>query len=369
MKYFLICSILILLFSSCEENKQSNQVLTKRENQIRHAKYFQLIKNEKYNLLYIINPDNNKIEKKYALANDISTLKLQKDVILIKTPISKITCLTGTDIGYLDKINESEKITGVTDIKYVYNKIVKQNFQTKKVQSIQDLSQINPESLLGKTQIISYSGFGKAPTNEDKLNKLNILCIPIYDWRETNALGKAEWIKLFAILFEKEKEANSYFEQVEKEYKTLIASVKENKSLVSVLSGSLIGDSWYMPAGESFIASMFHDAEINYVNKNSKGTGSSAYSFEKVFKEHQASSIWINPGFKSKKELINSNDKYKYFKAFKTDEIYCYSHNMNHFWEMGAIEPQKVLSDLIQIVHRGKVEKKNLYFYRKITSY
>ncbi len=357
---------MFFIFISCKDNKKNTQISPKKENQIHHAKYFQIFKNKKYNLLYIINPDNNKIEKKYALANDISTLKLQKDVIPIKTPISKITCLTGTDIGYLDKINESEKITGVTDIKYVYNKIVKQNFQSKKVQSIQDLSHINPESLIGKTQIITYSGFGKAPANEDKLNKLNILCLPIYDWRETNALGKAEWIKLFAILFEKDKESNIYFDQVEKEYKTLSSTVKENKSLQSVLSGSLIGDSWYMPAGESFIASMFSDAGINYVNKNSKGSGSSAYSFEQVFKEHQTASIWLNPGFKSKKELLNSNEKYKYFDAFKKDEIYCYSHNMNHFWEMGAIEPQKVLSDLIQIVHRGKVEKKNLYFYKKI---
>jgi iron complex transport system substrate-binding protein len=361
LKYFFF----FLIFVSC---KQQTNVIQSDENRnlVKYSKHFQIIKHENYTLLYILNPDLNKIEKKYALSKDFSTIKLEKDIIPIKTPISSIICLAGTDIGMLEKLNLSSKIKGVMDIKYVHSKIVKENFKNNKVKSIQDLSQINPESLIGTTSLITYSGFGQKLNNEVKFNKLGINCLPIYDWRELEALGKAEWIKLYGLLFNKEVEANEYFSKIENEYLLLKKSAKKFKKNTTIFSGSMIGDSWYMPAGESFIANMLNDANAIYVNQKSKGTGSSAYTFEKVFKEYKNTKIWINPGFKSYRELVQSNSKYQYFDAFKTGNVYCYSHNSNYFWEMGAIEPQKVLSDMIQIVHQDELKKKKLYFYKKI---
>lgn len=362
--YFLIFLFFLLFFSCTSVKKKDSKVNFSKE--IKHSNYLSIVKKKNYSLVIITNPDNENDTKKYALANDISNLKLQKNIIPIKTPLKSIVCLTGTDIGMLDKINSSDKIVGVTDIKYVYNEKVLLNSKKGKVLSVQDLSQFNPENLIGKTNVITYSGFGKSPANEDKLAKLGILCIPIYDWRETSALGKAEWIKLYGFLFEKEKNAYNYFEKLEKKYFKLIEVAKKYKSTKTVLSGSIIGDSWYMPAGESYNANLFRDANCTYVNAHSSGTGSSAYSFEKVLKENQHSDIWINPGFNSYNELFKANERYSYFSAYKNEKIYCYSHNMNFFWENAAIEPEKVLADLIQIFHSDPKTTKNLYFYKKI---
>jgi hypothetical protein len=40
---------------------------------------------------------------------------------------------------------------------------------------------------------------------------------------------------------------------------------------------------------------------------------------------------------------------------------------MNCFWENSAVEPDRVLSDLIQIFHHGEMKAKPLHFYRKLT--
>jgi hypothetical protein len=40
---------------------------------------------------------------------------------------------------------------------------------------------------------------------------------------------------------------------------------------------------------------------------------------------------------------------------------------MNYFWENSAVEPDCVLSDLIQIFHKGEVKAESLHFYRKLT--
>ncbi len=371
MKAILIFLSFVLLIS-CKSNStkkgNGNSNITSKIESNKYAQNFKIIKHSDFTEIQIINPDNKTVEKKYALATDISKLKLSKDIIPIQTPIKSIVSLAGTDIGILEKLACSDKIKGILSNNYIYNPTVKQNFKNNKVKEIGDLNLANPESFLGISKLITYSGFGTPPSNEGKLAKLDILCIPIYDWKENHPLGKAEWIKLFAVLFEKENLANSYFNKIEKEYNKMLELAETMNKKPSLISGSMIGDLWYMPAGESFNATFFYKAKCDYVNSKSKGTGSSAYSFEHVFKEFQHSEFWINPGFKSKKELLQANSKYAYFDAFKNDKIFCYSHNMNYFWEMSAIEPQKVLSDLIKILHLSHENSKysKFYFYKKI---
>ncbi|MES2589096.1 MAG: ABC transporter substrate-binding protein [Bacteroidota bacterium] len=359
---YLFCFV---IFVSCKnENFKSKDLKFSFLN--KYAKNIRFIKRPTYTEVQILNPDKNSIEKKYALAKDISNLKIKIDVIPIQIPLKSIIALSGTDIGMLQKISCADKITGILNIDYINNSTIKRNFSKNKVKEVQDLGQINPESLLGVSSTITYSGFGNPPSNEEKLAKIGILCIPNYDWKEIHPMGKAEWIKFYGLLFDKEEQANTYFSKIEKEYLKLIKLAKKIKEKPSLISGSMIGDSWYMPAGESFNAELFEKASSNYVSKNSKGTGSTAYSFENVLKDFQHTEFWINPGFKSKKELLQANSKYQFFDAFKEDKIYCYSHDMNHFWEMSAIEPQKVLSDLIQILHPNLNPKKKLYFYKRI---
>jgi iron complex transport system substrate-binding protein len=54
----------------------------------------------------------------------------------------------------------------------------------------------------------------------------------VAEYLEESPLGKAEWIKFFGTLFQKENEAQLYFEQVENEYhrlKKLAAEASENQ--------------------------------------------------------------------------------------------------------------------------------------------
>ena len=50
----------------------------------------------------------------------------------------------------------------------------------------------------------------------------------------------------------------------------------------TVISGNLLNDIWYAPAGESFMAEMIKDAGADYTHRNEKGTGSLALSIEEI---------------------------------------------------------------------------------------
>lgn len=335
---------------------------------VSYAKHFSITHRGEYTELVILNPENGSVEQRYGLVKKTFKGKLPEGFIPIEVPLKSVIALSGTHIGMMNKLECLNAIEGISSAKYVHNVTVLKNFKAGKVLEFDDLGMLNPERVLKTSaKLIMYSGFeGRPPSNADKLAKLGILCMPNYDWKEFHPLGKAEWIKLFGVLFEKEAEANAYFEDTRDRYNELCAQVKNFKEHPTVFSGMMFGDIWYMPAGESFGARFFKDAGADYVAKDEKGTGSVALSFENVLKKNQQTDFWLNVDYDSKKAILTANAKYKYFGAFQKDKVYSFAHDMNNYWENAAIEPQLVLSDLIQIFHEGKLGAVPLQFYRKV---
>ncbi len=368
MKQLIILLNLFILFA-CTQRQPVKQDESVSNDLIKYAQNFKIIQQEGFIELQIVNPENGTIERDFALVKRNSNSKISSKLEQIEVPLKSIITLSGTNIGMIEKINESAKIVGVSNSKYIYNQTVQQGLKNKKVLEFDDFSILNPERvLLTKSKILFHTGFeGNTTANEDKLLKLGVLCIPNYDWKENHPLGKAEWIKVFGYLFGKEKVAEAYFEKVEKNYLQLSKTAKSFTKKPTVFSGMVYGDTWYMPAGESFGAKLLADAGADYVSKNEKGTGSMYYSFEQVFKKNQSTDFWVNVEVPTKKEMLKSNGKYQYFKAFQSNNLYSYAHRMNYFWENSAVEPDRVLSDLIQIFHQGEVKAESLHFYRKLT--
>lgn len=365
MKMMFVLALFIL--ASCgsknEIKKESIQVQG-----IEYAKLFSIIQHENFVELIILNPENKLAEKKYALVKRGLEITVPADLTPIEIPLKSIVTLSGTHIGMMNKIGVSDLIKGVSSKKYIYNKTVLAGIENGDVLEFEDFGLLNPERVLKtNSKIIVYSGFeGKAPANENKLAKLGIWCMPNYDWREIHPLGKAEWVKLFGVLFEKEKEANAYFNEVVSQYTEMKQEAKNLPNKPSVFSGMMYADTWYMPANGSFGAKLLRDAGGDYSVADKNKTGSAAFSFEDVLKNHQHSQFWFNVEFPTKKQVIQLNAKYRYFDAYKNNNIYTYASKMNEFWENSAAEPHFVLSDYIQIMHAGEVEKKPLHYYQRI---
>ena len=255
---------------------------------------------------------------------------------------------------------------GVTSQKYVSNRTIKRKCAKGDIIEVGSLSDMPLEKIaFSKTKILLYSGgFGDFPT-EKKLNSIGVTCIPMYDWKEKHPLGTAEWIKFLGYLTNKPKEAKKYFQEINAQYLTFRQYASGLKTNPSVMSGNMYGDVWNTPAGESYLATMLNDANVNYTYKDTKGTGSLQLTLEEVIKVNTSTTYWINPGFPTRNEITNVNPKSKYLKAFENSEIYCYSHNMNRWWELNAIEPHHVLNDFIKIFH-SKEPLDSLFFYKKV---
>lgn len=363
MKMMMLVVTAMLVVTGCMET--SSKFEAGNHIKVRYAKHFSLQKREHYVILKILQPDTGKDEAVYALVKPEEKKFVPKGMKVLEIPVRNMTVLSSTHIGMLDAIQQLSCIKGCCSADFIANKTVLGNIRSGKIMDFNDEASVSPEALLkSRSSLVMYSGFGKAFPQQDKLEKLGILAMANYDWREEHPLGKAEWIRLFGYLTDHVDKADAYFAKVEKEYNALRKQLKKSRIKQKVLVGSLIGDVWYAPAGSSYMGHILADAGADYVYASSKGTGSYERTFESVFKDQQDVSIWINAGALSLNDLKRQQPKYALFTSYKHGKVYCYTHNSNFFWEMSAVNPQWLLRDFAMIC--GTEKGKSLHFYQQL---
>jgi iron complex transport system substrate-binding protein len=353
MRFVFLSLFSVLLLSACTENSTPIEESKHAEITIQHAKHFRFatLSNGK-EVVEILSPDNQKVLKQL-------------------TPLTtnqKIIALSASMIGMLEKLDLQAHIVGVSEMKYIYSPFLHKAFKEKKIVESGYDTQLAVEAMIAKQPaLILHSGFSKDFPHEKQFENAGIQCYPIFDWREETALGRAEWIMVYGFLYGKLEEAKAIFKEIEHQYIALQNTAKTLKRSDFTMSGNVYGGEWYTPAGESFFAQLFQDANIRYIYADTKGTGSLGKSLEQVLVDCKTTKLWINPGVSSFQELLAINSKANLFDAFQLKQVYCHSHNENFYWEKSAIEPHKVLNDLIKIAHPDFLpDEKELYFYRRL---
>ena len=225
---------------------------------------------------------------------------------------------------------------------------------------------LQPELVIG----YSVSSADKSLTT---IQKSGINVIYNGDWLEETPLGRAEWIKFFGVLFDKEKQADSIFKVIESNYLEAKQIALKSTKKPTILSGAIMSkDIWNLPAGESFVAQFLIDANLDYLWKSTEGKGSLSLSFESVLDKGQNADYWITPGyFSSKEQLLNSNEIYKKFNAFQNDKIYTPILKKGKtggaiYYELAGTRPDLVLKDLIKITNPDLLPNYEFTFFEKM---
>lgn len=345
--------LIILFLTACTSSEdQVNNESVQHELEIIYARHFTITEIADSLIIRIMSPKDGHLEKELTVAKQKS--------------VPSLITLSSTHIGMLSKLGLTNHIVGVSNINYVANETVLERYNLAEVVEVGEESNLPLEHIVKvHPNYIIYSGFGKVFPYEKRFEQLGINCVQNYDWEEIHPLGKAEWIKVIGAICGKYNEACDYFKSVEKEYNQLKSISNQKKSAKSILSGNTWGDTWHCPAGESYNAHLFRDAGLEYLYSNTKGTGSLSFTLEQILVDNRSADIWINPGATSLAQLKSKNPKAIHFDAFKNKQVYCYSPKANIFWENSAIEPHRVLKDLIQINNGGQLTD-SLYFYSRL---
>ena len=365
IKFFIAsnCIFWLLILGACSQNKVKNNQVPSVKNSCKYSKWLQIYEGEKSIEIKIIHPDHPERIYSFSCIKIASkNLSQSKEYILI--PCKNIAALSATHIGMLSVLDAENTICAVSDSKLVYNPSVKDGLQSGAILSLGESQEISMEALLSSgAKTIVHSAFSGDFPHREQLKKMGLTCIPNFDWREEDPLGKAEWLLLFGYLTGKEELAKNIISEITQSYNQTLKKVK-NQSKEKVIFGNFIRDYWYAPAGESYNAQLIQDAGMNYIYRKTKGTGSVTIPMENILMDTKDVKYWINPGFSTKAEIVKSNPKAKNLNCYNNGKIYCYSHDVNKFWELSAVHPHLVLADLYSIISVNS--PKNLHFYKEL---
>ncbi len=365
--------ILIVVFCSCNEQKNTEQ--KKRDNEqikLKYATCFRIYKNLNYKTLQLIS--DGKVLTNYILySNQKPEVKLN-NTIYIKTPVKKLAALSSIYIGFINRINQLDKVVAVDNRNYIYNEFIRKKISDKEINEIALNGIINEEITLqiNPDVIFTYITQNDITLNHKKLINEKIPFVTLVDHLENHPLGRAEWIKFIACFFEKDHLADSLFNVTESNYKSLKLFANKSKNKPKVLTEHKINDAWYVPGGKSFMSALLADANATYYWEQDTHTGSLPLSFEEVYSKASDADYWLNILFcKTKTDLIKMDARYSSFKAFKENKLYnndnkVNSSGANDYWKTGLTQPDLIINDLISILHPELLIDFKTNFYRHV---
>ena len=268
----------------------------------------------------------------------------------IRHPFERIACTSATHVGFLDALGMSDKIVATCRPDRIYSLTQKQR------QNIIDLGEdIRPNMeaiMLAQPEIVILSTYAEGDPVPAQIEALGIPIFYCNEWTENDPLNRAEWIRCFGALTGRMAQADSIYESVSQAYKALTKSQIEERS---IMSGMAFRGTWYVPSGNTFMGKLFRDAGANYRYANHQSTASIPLSIEQVLHDFADADVWVGCDALTLEELAGIDKKHTWFHAYQMGNVYHFRKRAlpsgaNDFWESGVVHPERILSDLKNIL-------------------
>lgn len=372
---YLFLAFSFLLLISCKSESKKSAFSTELITSIKYAQGFKIEVFNNYKKLTIKSPYPNHegVFEYFLIDEKTDTSQFKETDILIKIPIEKIVVTSTTHIPMLELLEVENTLIGFPNTQYVSSEKTRKRIDAEKIKELGMDASLNTEILidLNPTIVVAFAMNG----GNKSLATIERAVIPVIyngDWLEETPLGRAEWIRFFGVLYDKEQMADSIFKSIEQQYNEAkeIASKSTNKP--TIISGAMFKDVWNLAAGESFVAQFLKDANTNYLWKDSKGKGSLQLNFENVLVKAQNAQLWIAPGyFATKDDMLNASEHYNQFEAFNNDAIYTFANTKGKtggviYYELAPTRPDLVLKDIIKISHPELLQDYELTFFEQM---
>ena len=296
------------------------------------------------------------------------------EATVVRTPIAHAVVFTTSHCSLLYDLHAQQALSGVCDLAYINLPDVQRRAKLRPKDTaavvdcgssmqpdVERIMQLHPEVLL-VSPFEQSGGFGKLAT-------LNIPIIETADYMETSALGRAEWMKFYGLLFGRALQANALFAQVDSNYHALMAKAQQTREKVSAFTERKMGSVWYVPGGRSTIAQLLRDARVTYPFADDTHSGSLALSFETVLNEAGNSDIWLikyNHHPNTRQALLAEEAGYAQFKAFQRGKVFGCDCAAVPYYEEVDFHPDRLLNDLLQIAHPTLNGLAPLRYYHRI---
>ena len=208
-KFKLLPVIAFLIVSfSCKKEVVKVDKKTQTKSNIKYAKGFDIVEKNGIKKLIITSAyQNSKDVFEYEIIPNLKNTIREKKSNEILVPLNSIVVTSTTHVPMVELLNEETAIVGFPYSKYVSSEKTRALIDNGSIKEIGKESSLNTEILLylQPELVVGYS-VSSADKSLTTVKKAGINVIYNGDWLEETPLGRAEWIKFFGVLFDKEQQ-------------------------------------------------------------------------------------------------------------------------------------------------------------------
>ena len=365
--------LIVLLLSACGGGSKTSSVSLNEEIiPLKYAENLLMMKGEDYTRVQLRNPwDTTSILSTYILIDKDSDMpKHLPEGTLVRTPLSKALVYTAVHCNLIKELGVVQSIGGICELQYIKVPEIIEGCKNGTIVNagegtnpdIEKIIDLHPDALM----LSPYENSG----GHGQVEKLKVPIIECADYMETSALGNAEWIRFYGMLFGQLYKADSIFAEVEKNYNELKELAQSQTSKPKLLCELKSGSAWYVPGGRSTTGRLYHDAGAEYAFNHYLNSGAVPLSFETVFDKAQDADIWLmkynHATDKTLTSMREDYGPYAQFKAFKQKQVYGCNTAYKEYYEDFPFHPDKVLKDLIKIFHPTLLPDYELKYFDKL---
>lgn len=391
-KYLLLWAVVMMLYA-CGGKVNSTHESDGDTLQLKYAQYLQLIHHDGFTEALVLNPwSQGKLLHRYLLvpkgkAGDRVVVGLQKTMSddaspcdVVRIPVTKSVITSSAHCQLLYELACQQAISGVCDLEYMLIPDVQKRASRKSAHGIvncgssmqpdiERIMALHPEVIL-VSPFENSGGYGK-------LSDMNIPLVEAADYMETSPLGRAEWIKFYAMLFEPSQgdavastRAKALFADIERAYLRLKDYASRLPLGYSVLTERKTGGVWYVPGGRSTIGQMLHDAHARYLFADDQHSGSLSMSPEQILAYATEVDVWATKYWGnhplSRSQLLQEYAGYSLLQAMKTGRVYQASTSSQPYFEETSFHPERLLREFILLSHpEAQKQLGKLRYYQK----
>ena len=341
----------------------------------KYARMIHVVQHEGYTDVTIDNPwKEGRVLHRYRLVPSAATQSQPtvKDdgFTLVRVPLQRSVVFTSVHAALLQQLGASRQVAGVADLKYMKVPYVREGVARGTIEDCGDgMSPVIEKIIDAEADAILLSPFENSG-GYGRLEDINIPLIECAEYMEQSPLARAEWIRFYGLLYDRQRQADSIFAIVDSNYGLLKKVATTSRINPTVLMDKQTGSVWYVPGGRSTIGRMLQDARCNYPYAADEHSGSLALPFESVLEKCGEADVWLfrydSEQPMTRARLMTEQPGYQQLRPVKTGRLYGCNVMTSMFYEESPFRPDYLLQDFIQILHPDIPNLLPLRYYQKV---
>lgn len=362
-------TLAVLLLAGCGHGKTALPLEEGDTLRLRHASNLTVVRYDSFTVATLRNPwDTTQTLHTYILVPRQAPLPQRRpEGTLVRTPLERAAVYSSVHCSLLEQLGKLDAIGGVCDLKYIKMEELKRRVRDDRIQdygsglnpNLEKIMDTHPDALM-PSPFENSGGYGR-------LSKLGIPIVECADYMETSALGRAEWMRFYGLLFGCPERADSLFAAVEGRYLELARRVAGRETRPTLLCEMLYGSSWHVAGGNSTLGKLYRDAGADYLFSDYPESGSVPLPFESVLDRAQDADYWLikynQPEDLTYAQLRADYAPYARFRPYRDRHIYGCNTNYVRFYEEVQFQPDRLLADLIKIFHPDLLPSYKLHYF------